>query len=141
MGMYTGLRFKGVVKKEFRNNFGSIALNGDWKNSPYWEFSNFGNLFRSSFIPCGMLCYMPEEWDKPNEFGIKYNKNTGYWTFQCSLKNYEHEIEKFFDLVPYFIESVEVAEYFYEEDEWSQLYGLVDGKMVEINNKYIKYES
>ena len=31
MGMYTGLRFKGTVKKEFRDSFEDIAMNGNWK--------------------------------------------------------------------------------------------------------------
>lgn len=33
MGMYTGLRFKGIVKEKFRKDFEDIALYGDWENS------------------------------------------------------------------------------------------------------------
>ena len=36
MGMYTGIRFKGYVKSNFRDDFEKIALNGESKN-----YSNF----------------------------------------------------------------------------------------------------
>ena len=60
MGMYTGIRFKGYVKPEFRKNFKNIALNGEWDESNDEKFKEFGKLGRASFIPCGMLCYMPD---------------------------------------------------------------------------------
>jgi hypothetical protein len=55
MGMYTGLRFKGIVKKEFRDEFGDIALNGNWNNSTDRVFREFSNVSRAAFIPCGSL--------------------------------------------------------------------------------------
>jgi hypothetical protein len=72
-------------------------------------------------------------------FKRTYNEETGYWTFQCSLKNYESEIEIFFKLLPYFIESIDHLEYFYEEDTWSQKYELVNGKVVETSDKFVLY--
>ena len=33
MGVYTGIRFKGYVKSNFRDDFEKIALNGEWENS------------------------------------------------------------------------------------------------------------
>ena len=62
MGMYTGLRFKGIVKEEFRNEFENIALRGDWEESENEVFKEFGNVSRAGFIPCGALAYMPDEW-------------------------------------------------------------------------------
>lgn len=171
MGMYTGIRFKGYVKKEFREDFEHIALAGEWDKSHDPIFNLFGKLSRSSFIPCGCLSYMPDCWEKDyiNEKGekepefdsdknkpleqVKYfkkiptdgfdrtwNKNTGYWTFQCSLKNYELEIETWICLLPYFIESIEHLEYYYEENSYSQQYDFVDGKVICIDKMFIKYQ-
>jgi len=152
MGMYTGIRFKGYVKKEFRDSFENIALQGDWNESENKVFNNFGQIGRSRFIPCGSLSYMPDEWEKepfdkyycgvPTDgFERTWNKETGYWTFQCSLKNYEDEIESWFEIVPYFIEKIEHLEYFYEEWTYSEQYDLVNNKVVKVNDKFIKYGS
>ena len=54
--------------------------------------------------------------------------DTGYWTFQCSLKNYEGEIEQFFsDVLVNIISDSEHIEYFYEEWDESKYYEFVDG--------------
>jgi len=156
MGMYTGIRFKGYVKKEFRDSFEDIALQGDWNKSNDCVFNKFGQIGRSGFIPCGSLSYMPDEWEIYDEtlkgtdkyygsakdtdgFERIWNKENGYWSFQCSLKNYESEIEFWFDIVPYFIEKIEHLEYFYEEWNYSEQYDLVDGEIVMVNEKFIKY--
>jgi len=144
MGMYTGLRFKGVVKKQFREEFAHIALMGCWEDSKDEKINNFSNTSRASFIPCGALCYMPEEWEDEEEnptdgFERTYNKEDGLWTFQCSLKNYDDTIEEFLALAPYFIESVEHCEVFYEEWSYSEKYELVGNTIVLTNNKFIKY--
>lgn len=148
MGMYTGLRFKGYIKKEFRDTFENIALHGDWESSSDIRLASFGDNARASFIPCGILCYMPDEWEvnpydydsqATDGFDRTYNKETGYWTFQCSLKNYELEIEEFLNLMPYFIESVEWCEYYYEEWAYSSKYELIDNTMTCTDTKFIKY--
>lgn len=150
MGMYTGLRFKGIVKEEFRSEFENIALSGDWIESNNYVFRQFGNNSRAVFIPCGALSYMPDEWEEapydkfrngvPTDgFDRTYNKETGRWTFQCSLKNYNDTIEEFMEIVPYFIEEVEHAEVFYEEWQYSIKLELVDGKMKVTNDKFIEY--
>jgi len=156
MGMYTGIRFKGYVKKDFRDSFEQIALEGDWENSNNSTFRDFGKISRSKFIPCGCLSYMPDEWEVYDEslkgtnkyyssakdadgFERTWNKETGYWTFQCSLKNYESEIEEWFKIVPYFIEKIEHLEYFYEEWEYSDQYNLIDGEIKLVNEEFIKY--
>lgn len=33
MGLYTSLRFKGVVKENFRSEFEKIAMRGEWNES------------------------------------------------------------------------------------------------------------
>ncbi len=158
MGMYTGIRFKGYVKPEFRTKFEDIALSGEWEDSEIEEFREFGKGFnRASFIPCGSLSYMPDEWESYNDkfqkysdewwrsvrdtdgFERTYNKDTGYWTFQCSLKNYEDEIENWFELVPLFIERINHLEYFYEEWEYSDKYDLLNGEVICVDREFIKY--
>ena len=144
MGMYTGLRFKGVVKKQFREEFESIALSGYWEDAKDKKISNFANYSRASFIPCGALTYMPDEWEDgdgkaADGFERTYNKENGVWTFQCSLNNSENTIGGFFALLPYFIESVEHCEVFYEEWIYSEKYELIENAIVLTNGQYIKY--
>ena len=150
MGMYTGLRFKGIVKEQFRKEFKNIALLGEWEESRDKVFKQFSEVSRSGCIPCGALTYMPSSWEKapyddygcgaPSDgFDTTYDEQTGRWTFQCSLKNYDGTIKDFFNIVPYFIESLEIAEVYYEECEWSTLYALVNEKMEISKEKYIQY--
>lgn len=139
MGMYTGIRFKGIVKEKFRDKFEDIAMEGNWEDSDDNVFAQFGNVSRASFIPCGISAYMPDEWEADDSFERTYDKETGRWTFNCSLKNYNHTIEEFFKIVPYFIEEVEHAEVYYEEWRYSKKLELVDEKMTITNNAFIEY--
>lgn len=160
MGMYTGIRFKGVVKPEFRKDFRDIAMGGMWEESNDERFKEYSTIDRYSFIPCGALAYMPDSWEEDYindngarelEFGEyfrkvatdgferQYNENTGYWAFQCSLKNYSDTIEYFFELIPYFVESIEHLEYFYEEWRYSTKYELINGKVLATDINFIDY--
>lgn len=56
-----------------------------------------------------------------------------------SLKNYQSEIELFFDLIPFFVDKIEHLEYFYEEWDWSSRYDLYNGMVFKIDSKFIKY--
>ena len=68
-------------------------------------------IFRSSFIPYGALCYMPNEWD---EEPVSYNN--GEWFLCCSLKDYENTICYFITKVlPIIADSWDLEE-LYEED-------------------------
>ena len=142
--MYTGIRFKGYVKSMFRDDFEKIALNGEWENSNDEVLKSFGSVSRAGFIPCGSLCYMPNEWETapydkykrgvPTDgFDRTWNKQTGYWTFQCSLKNYDDTIEEWFKILPYFIEKIEHLEIYYEEDDYSKQYDIINGEVKLIN--------
>ena len=143
MGDYTGIRFKGYVKEEFRNEFATIALEGDWDKSNDQIFNKFSEISRASFIPCGSLAYMPDEWESKDEatdeFGRTWNKETGHWTFQCSLKNYESTIEQWFEIIPYFIEKIEHLESYYEYWVHSKQYDLINGEVIMVNDKFEKY--
>jgi hypothetical protein len=134
MGMYTGIKFKGIVKEEFRKDFHDIAFSGEWQDSKHEIFKEFGKTDRAGFIPNGALCYMPNSWV---EFSPIWNEDTGLWEFSCSLKNYSGTIERFLDLIPEFIDTIFNLEYLYEEDEFSIVYDLIDNKVVCIGERRI----
>lgn len=158
MGPYTGIRFKGFIKPKFKKGFEIIAINGEWEKHVDPIIKSFGNIGESCFIPNGSLSYMPKSWEtkpdssveiyskewfesmKPTDgFETSYDEKTGYWTFQCSLKNHEDEIESFFEILPHFVESIEHLECFCEDWKYSKKYELKNDKIVKINDKFIKY--
>lgn len=145
MGMYTGLRAKVIIKKEYRDIINQLMNEGKrWenlRNAP--EFvETYSRYSRANFVPFGALCYMPDSWEKApynqwNEgvatqgFEASFNNETGYWSFQCSLKNYDKTIEYFFEnVLSEIIENVIHLEYFYEEWENSAFYELIDGAII-----------
>lgn len=153
MGNYTGIRFKGYVKPEFRNNFDLIAKQGKWESSDDAVLREFGKLSRAAFIPCGPLDSMPSEWEQRTrsrtsniipfkgemDFERQWDKKSGYWVFQCSLKNYQGEIEYWFDILPHFIEKVIYLEQYNEEWLYSERYDLIDNKIQLVDGEFKKY--
>lgn len=153
MGMYTGLRCKVIIKPEFRPLIKKMMDERlDWEDiaGDYSFIKEFSTGFRADFIPYGGLSYMPDEWEtNPNDwknseatdgFERQFDGNTGYWAFQCSLKNYENDIERFFELILENIaEKVIHLEYYYEEWTRSVFYELVDGKITRSEREGIKY--
>lgn len=124
MGMYTRLDFKVVVKPRFRNQLGCFQK-GEWKNSDEYMFRKFGEASRADWIPMGGTAY----WEHENN----YEEATGVWEVSCALKNYEGTIGKFFELMPFFVESVENMET-YEETPGGVIhthYKLQSGKVIE----------
>lgn len=164
MGMYTGLRMQGIIKEEFREMI-DLLLNHDWTWSDFFyrpEFdygflASFIKLPRNNMIPFGSLSYMPDEWEvlKDNhedfqhswekrkdhpDFERHFDKETGYFQFQCSLKNYDSEIQCFLNtVVPVIFESTTHIEEYYEEWNSSNMYQLVnigdltDGILVQLD--------
>lgn len=145
MGMYTGLRVKVTVKEEYREMIDDINDGASWSDytKQFSFLADYAKQGRAEFIPRGSLSYMPDCWevgDFPNSypsdgFNRSINLETGYWTFQCSLKNYESEIEQFLEeILPFIISSSEHIEYLYEEDYEGTLYELKEGKIVDSGN-------
>ena len=141
MGMYTGLRVKVTVKEEYRDMIQAIHEGADWADfAEQFPFvTAYSKQGRAEFIPRGMLFYMPFSWEEgrfPNAvatdgFERHIDMETGKWSFQCSLKNYNNEIEQFFhEVLPVIISEAEHIEYLYEEWDASSLYELKDGKIV-----------
>lgn len=149
MGMYTGLRLKGIVKEEYRPVIYDLMESDvieDWSDLMQLfndlEFiGEFSTLSRSSFIPFGSLSYMPNSWEIGEEGWItEFDYDTGYWQFQCSLKNYDSEIQVFLDTVANIImESIEYVEVHYEEDRYGHIFELVNGYFIENESKMIDY--
>lgn len=142
MGMYTGLRLRAIVKPEYRTMVNGVMDQADeardWfdfiEEFPFME--QFSSLGRNMFIPFGGLSYMPDEWDDDNYvaagvFRRQFNEETGFWAFNCSLKNYDSEIQVFLETVANVIlESSEHIEVLYEEWERGELYE-VQGNAIE----------
>lgn len=97
MGMYTGLRFKGIIKEKYREDI-ELILDGEnqWRDCKHELFKDYSKVSRSGFIPFGALAYMPDSWEEKTElnnimvdsdgFERYFNKETGLLCFQCSLK-------------------------------------------------------
>jgi hypothetical protein len=138
MGTYAGLRVKCTVKESFMPLIDALHQHCDWANAfqeaahlcdhginTEGDIASYVLLFRSNFIPFGMVCYMPGSW------GDQYSRFDGrIWEFCCSLKNYEGEIKDFFEKVlSQIAEDVSYCEVLYEEASRGSLYSLVDGAM------------
>lgn len=153
MGMYTGLRCKVIIKEEYREMIEEIMERDlEWSDfvDEFDFLSEYAQMSRASFIPFGSLAYMPDEWElNPNDYACdkategfdrEFNKETGYWAFQCSLKNYESEIETFLDTVLSVIaEKVIHLEKHYEEWASSEGYDLVNGKIEFVKPEFVIY--
>lgn len=145
--MYTGLRVKVTVKKDYLKMINEIN-NEESDFSDYVDqysfLANFSKLKRSEQIPSGTSAYMPTSWeigDYPNEqatdgFERQFNIETGFWAFQCCLKNYENVVDHFLtDVLANIIESSEHIETKHEEDEESKLFEYVNGEIARVDFK------
>jgi hypothetical protein len=115
MGMYTGLRAHLWLKPEYREAIYRLHTDepGRRHRGSCWRMvvSYFPGLIpngdgwlnyeRHDFIPFGGLACMPEDFSQfpDGEAHSHFDKNTGEWTFCCSLKNYNDEIEFFVEQV------------------------------------------
>lgn len=148
MGMYTGVRCKVIIKPEYRDEIERLSKDHyNWADSKIDFMKEYGQDYRATFIPLGALAYMPNSWEidgrATDDFERSFNKEIGLWTFQCSLKNYEHTIEHFFeDVLAKIAQEIIHLEYYYEEWISSWMYDLKGNKIVRsgIGIKYNFYE-
>jgi len=142
MGTYTGLRCKVIVKENYRQLIDYITNVGDWSDIigiPFVE--EFAKLNRSVFIPHGVLEYMPDSWEESTDFSNDFNNESGLWVFQCSLKNYDNEIEQFFKLVlENIVDRIIHLETFHEEDMYSKRWDFIEGKICCVDHQFINYK-
>lgn len=150
MGYYTGLRFKGIVNPSFKDMIKGINNGENWTNwsSKHEIIEEFSKRSRADFIPNGISGSFSDFWEEgefPNQeagegFGEGFNYDTGYWAFQCSLKNHEGDLTFFLEKVlPLIAESSEHIEVFYEEWSESNLYEI-SGSGINKLNKGIYYQ-
>lgn len=157
MGMYTGLRFKGIIKEEYRDDINTLINNEEcyeWGSLNHELFKEYDKVSRSSFIPFGGLSYMPDSWEeeigRKDEYGYeitkdtdgfdrKFDINTGLLTFQCSLKDYDSTIEYFLNNILVVIcEKAYHIEELYEESSISTMYKIEKGILITLD-KGIRY--
>ncbi|MGU3463075.1 MULTISPECIES: hypothetical protein [Bacillus cereus group] len=142
--MHTGLRIKAIVKSDFRKMINKINNEEAYFSEYVDQFSFLDKLAktrRSDLIPTGTTVYMPTGWltgEYPNEqatdgFERNIDMNTGLWTFQCCLKNYDNEIDIFLtDVLTNIIEEAHHIETKHEEDEESKRFEYVYGEIVRV---------
>lgn len=113
--MYTGLRGTITFKPDVAN---VLRERGDWnwKELAYHLNSDavkdFANKNRCSSIPKGALSYMPSDWESVvNE----WVDDTTY-TFACSLKNYDCEIQAFLNSLFVIADEWDLEELYEEAD-------------------------
>jgi hypothetical protein len=135
MGMYTGVRAKVKVKPEAYHVVEQLVSGSYWEDikTDSQEIRNMIEDWliadRYNLIPFGVLSYMP--WDD-NDPEWAHSFVDGIWTFQCSLKNYEDEIEYFFEnILCYMITDIIHLEELYEEWDAPICYHFDNGKIIQ----------
>ena len=149
MGMYTGFRFKGIIKHKYRKDIYDVIYgNKEWKDCENNVFKEFSKIDRSLMLPNGRSAYLPDCWYKTENhfeseathgFELYFNNITGLLCFQCEVKNYE-PIDYFIkNVVPIICSKLIHCESLYEENEVSTLYKLLDGNTIK-KDYGIRYE-
>ena len=118
MGIYTGLRFKGITKKQYRREISIMFNKGDWESCETPILKEFSKKSRSSWIPFGSSCdYMPDSWTENDDgFECNFDESSGWFSFACALKSYNDEVYFFVEkIVPILCSSVLHCEILYEE--------------------------
>lgn len=156
MSRYQETRFRGVVKKGFRENFAPIALEGKWKESSDKVLREFGEEYpwESMKIPNA---------DYPGKYAVKrwnetpweksWDEKTGVWQFQFGINVYSSDCVYAFEeeILPYLMESVDHYEVWMEPvgDEpyidATTLMQLINGELdavgcYEEDGTYIKFD-
>ncbi len=140
MSRYQETRFRGVVKKEFREIFAPIALEGKWKESSDKVLREFGEEYpwESVKIPNADYPgkYYVKRWNE-TPWEKSWDEKTGVWQFQFGINVYSsycvYDFEE--EILPYLMESVEHYETWLEpvgDEPYSYgtcLEKLIDGEL------------
>lgn len=139
MGMYTGVRARVKIKESLRPAITKLHEDCEWREVSVPNVEGWLNYGRCGLIPFGVLAYMPSDFEDPFETSEdKYGSFDGgsmfdgvWWTFSCSLKNYEGEISYFMNNVMLnLVEDVDYCESLYETYPLPD-YNMFDPKQVD----------
>ena len=140
MSFYHAIRFRGIIKPQFRSAFAPIALEGKWREASNEVLRDFGEENRvPGYIPCG-ASHMIRRWQE-DPWKRSWVPETGEWIFQCDVNQRSFDIAGFKEeIIPYICESVEHYETACESEEPGDedntvLFQLIDGEL-EIAGSY-----
>ncbi len=127
MGNYTSLRVKLRPKQEFISLYQFIFDNADSESTwtaaaqhfDYQWLRDWAEVGRCNFIPFGALTRT--DWDEDDPDWSLSFEDQRIFQFQCSLKNYEEEIETWFELFQHTWVAVDGWVYSEDWDEAAQL--------------------
>lgn len=135
MSRYMDIRFHGIIKKELREMFAPIALEGKWAESSDEVLRSFGELTCAWRIPLSSEPYAISRWEK-DPWVKSYNEETGEWKFQASFNMHSFDwLEWEDEIIPYICESLSHFEQWMEPigddsyDESTILMELQDGEL------------
>lgn len=116
MDKTTRILFGGIVKEEYRKNISSfLSYPQDKDNSMYCRSKKWlvtGVKFMMEFADVPGADAIPGE-------TFEWNEETGAWYFDTEVDNKDKAIELFFIIVPLLMESVEICQTkFFEDDCW-----------------------
>lgn len=123
-----------IVLKEYRKEFDRLSsLNWNWEESNIDFIVDFSSYPKASFIP-GSITHLPLDWRTTKE--TYFDRETGYFQFCCSLKNYDSTIENFIELVlESVIEELILLEIRCENRSKADHYEMADGIIYLRNSK------
>lgn len=121
MGMYTGLVFEAKIREEYQWILEELFSGHNWEEINHPLAQKWGAKMRSGHIPFGGSAYL-DDWSADKLYEISGTQQSTYEDgilyCQCSLKNYDQEIEFFLEqILPHLIEEQVTAYYKYEEWE------------------------
>jgi hypothetical protein len=129
MGMYTEICLRIQLIDELDSNVVNVIrelVNGDSLSKipkhPFFETSRY-----SSLMLCSSFYHIPKATMRLDTEGFSKSM---YLHGRADLKNYDDEIEKFFDWIYPYCEEGMLGYSLYEEDVYPKIYTKQDGKLL-----------
>lgn len=129
MGMYTEICLRIQLKDELDSNVVKVIhelVNGDSLSKipkhPFFETSRYKSL-----MLCSSFYHVPFA---TMQFRKEGSSGTWYLVGRADLKNYESEIEKFFDWIYPYCEDGMLGYSLYEEDVYPEIYTKLGDKLI-----------
>ncbi len=145
MGYYAGVRGTITLKPEFVGVVREATEEWGWINTGHAVLDAYENEFTAlPFTPLTPLGtdLNGKDWSDDGVIeGYKlYNiQDDRKWSFCSGCKNTDSAKHFLGVILPYIAESVEYLEYYFECDDYSKLYDLADGVVVEVRSEHTFY--